>query len=106
MIIAGVCQRDSQTHMPPSPRREPTCGLQWPQAGTCIEVPKRQWFKAFEDRLDSKKEYLFEKVTTKIKEQEERIQNLDFEVEKIHKEVDEVKKENEWLTSKLDDLEN
>ena len=66
-----------------------------------------QWFKAFEDRLDSKIECLSEKVTTiRLKNKKKKIQNLDFEVEKIRKEVDEVKKENEWLTSKLDDLEN
>ena len=64
------------------------------------------WFQAFAERFDAKMDSVLHKLSEKIVMNEQKIQSLDFEVEKIKDEMAHMKKENETLVNKLDDLEN
>ena len=64
------------------------------------------WFQAFADRMEAKMDSVLDRLSGKILENEQKIHNLDFEVGKVKDEITQIKKENESLLNKLDDLEN
>lgn len=69
-----------------------------------------QWFVEFERRLDERLETLLavklEAITTSVKEHDERLEHVDFELHTLKSDFRKLKDEKEILLEKIDDLEN
>ena len=62
--------------------------------------------QAFADRFEDKVESLMEKLSGKITVNEEKIESLNFELENVKDKLNQLRKENETVLLKLDELEN
>ena len=80
-----------------------------PDRSVLFEGPP-QWFVEFERRLDERFETLLtvkmEALTTSVREHDEKLQQVDFDLHELKTDFRKLKDEKEILLEKIDDLEN
>lgn len=68
-----------------------------------------EWFREFDKRLDEKLSSLFSQISvchSKLKVHEDMLIGVDYEFSQMKSEMEELRKENESLADKIDDIEN
>lgn len=75
-----------------------------------FEGRQNKRFVEFEKRLDKRIESLLDEklcdVSKRVNDHDEKLESIDFEMKNLHVSMKQLKKENEELVGKLDDLEN
>ena len=68
-----------------------------------------EWFREFDKRLDEKLSSLFSQISvchSKLKVHEDMLIGVDYEFAQMKSEMEELRKQNESLATKIDDMEN